>query len=139
MMLLLIAALQAGSPSALSRALPREEQLRFVFVREGRPTRARISGTAGVPTTWSGPSFFRIVRHCGGERIGVEQSNGREVVVTSASGGRNLAVARCIKASTSVRFWAGIRQQGGGAPVFYDQRPFAALWDRDMASADRAS
>jgi hypothetical protein len=121
----------------LSDSPPRAERLQFIFARGdqgGRPAVGqggppKIAGSLSTPTQWSGPAFFNIVQQCGGKRLSVARSVGYRVVVTGESNADNLDVARCVQASTSVGFWAGVRESGDGAMAF-DQRPFEALWSR---------
>lgn len=105
----------------------RDEELRFIFLK-GVGNNAKITGTLSESTRWSGPNFFDIVKRCGGERVGLQASNGRAVVVTAASGSGNVDIARCVKRSTSVRFRVGVREYGY-APA-WNQEPFRELWDR---------
>jgi hypothetical protein len=124
MILLTFAAFQAVS--GLSTALPPDERLRFVFARDDRSS-AKIAGSGATPTSWSTPTLFNIVQQCGGKGLGVARSNARRIVVTGESGANNLEVARCVQASTSVRFWAGVQDNRSGSRTF-DQQPFRALW-----------
>ncbi|MET0309710.1 MAG: hypothetical protein ABW023_13470 [Sphingomonas sp.] len=75
-----------------------------------------------------GQPFFNIVQKCGGKGLGIEDGNGRRIVVTGESSRNDLDIARCVQASTSVRFSAGVKEHGLGS-VLFDQQPFRALWD----------
>jgi hypothetical protein len=111
----------------LSNSPPHAERLQFVFARGDQGNPPKIAGLLDAPTPWSGPTFFNVVQQCGGEKLSVERNNGRRVVVTGESNADNLDVARCVQASTSVRFSVGVRESGHGAMAF-DQQPFRELW-----------
>jgi len=134
MIIFLIVALQAG-PLGLSSVAPRDERLRFEFLRKDGEfvikdsnNLPRVSGLAASPTEWSAPVFSKIVQQCGGKALLVSQRNG-SIVVTGESSVHDFDVARCVQSSTSVRFAVGIASTGyNSGPL--DQVPFKSLWNR---------
>lgn len=123
-------ALQAAS--GLSGYLPIEEKLHFVFARDDQhdpehSDQEKITGTLSTPTEWSPPAFLDIVRECGGKRMRATSTT-QHIFVTGQSTPKNLNVARCVKASTSVRFSVHVQVNNQWKENFYDQ-PFRELWN----------
>ncbi len=110
---------------------PPEEYLRFVFVHddEQKDLEWKIRGSATTPTEWSGSKFFEIVEQCGGNKLRFGASLGRRISVFGRSGGEDLEIARCVKASTSVRFSVGIERRAYGNINWYTSS-FRTLWNR---------
>jgi hypothetical protein len=114
----------------LSTASPHDEALRFSFVRTAQIGHPRITGMSSTKTNWSVANLLSIVRHCGGRGATASRDNGRVIAVRAASTASNLDVARCVKASTSLRFDVGVRERGFTA-VAFDETPFRQLWDSE--------
>ena len=110
---------------------PPEEYLHFVFVRddEERDSGWKIRGSASTQTEWSNSAFLGIVEQCGGKSLTIGPTYGRRISVIGASGGENLAITRCVKASTSVRFAVSVMHRAYGDES-YDKWPFKELWNR---------
>jgi len=104
-----------------------EEFLSFTFLRDDQRREAKISGSLETPTEWSVASFIRILDACGAKQIAVSSKTRSYMILTSKSGSNDLKIARCVKASTSVRFSAEIKRIAHGTATFYDQ-PFRELW-----------
>lgn len=129
MILLTLFAMQGlGGISSLP---PPEEDLSFLFVRddEEKDLEWKIRGSASTPTEWSRSTFFGIVEQCGGKKLKGGSSHGHRIGVMAKSGSENLEIARCVKASTSVRFSVTVEHRAYGN-VSRDKWPFRELWNR---------
>lgn len=124
--MLIVAALFLEAASSLSHAPPGEGRIQFVFANDNRGD-AKIAGVSSSPTPWSARTFHDIVRQCGGKKLSVWRSGSR-ITVTGEGNAQNLEVAQCVQSSTSVRFWAGVKETGFGSAGF-DELPFQTLWN----------
>lgn len=124
-----IALLVLQNPLGMSTFPPPDERLSFIFTRDPHAQEEKISGSLTTPTEWSTPSFFRMVKGCGAKRVGVESKDQLYITVNSDHGANDMDVVRCVQASTSVRFAAGVKRRGNGSTIF-DEEPFRALWSK---------
>lgn len=127
-MLLLLAVAALQSTGGLSAELPGDEWLQFTFVRDPRFSSARITGTSPTATTWSKPALHRIVDRCGGRVTSMSRYSGRAISVRARSTANNVAIARCVQASTSLRFRATVAGRGFASTPSHEA-PFRALWN----------
>ncbi|GAA0861417.1 hypothetical protein GCM10009115_04000 [Sphingopyxis soli] len=145
LLLAALALLTPPGPSGLGEFRPPEEMLEFDFERGDAPSddggedegekkdekgnSKKVQGSLTVPTTWSTSTFLGIVRQCGGKQLSATSLAGNWITVSGARTANDLEIARCVQASTSVRFFVKVKRRAQGGVTYYDQ-PFRELWDR---------
>ena len=146
--MILLAALALLTPpgaSGLGEFRPPEEMIEFDFERGDAPSEdgdadqgedkgeksnsKKVQGLLAAPTAWSTSTFLAIVRQCGGKGLSATSYAGYWITISGARTANDLEIARCVRASTSVRFFVKVKRRAMGKVTYYDQ-PFRELWDR---------